>query len=118
MKTQLRKGTLEMCVLAVLAERDSYVYEMVSRLAESMEISEGTIYPLMRRLQADQWVSTYLSESSSGPARKYYTLTDAGRQALEAMRSEWRAFVDEINHVLGVPSPAARCEEEGDDEPR
>ena len=101
MKTQLRKGTLEMCVLAVLAQQDSYVYEMVSRLAQSMEIGEGTIYPLMRRLQADAWVSTYLSESPSGPARKYYTLTDAGRAALQAMRLEWDSFVCEINHVLG-----------------
>lgn len=106
MKTQLRKGTLEMCVLAVLAERDSYVYEMVSRLAQSMEISEGTIYPLMRRLQADQWVSTYLAESSSGPARKYYTLTDAGRAELATMRAEWMSFVDEINHVLGLAQSA------------
>lgn len=101
MKTQLRKGTLEMCVLAVLAQQDSYVYEIVSRLAESMDISEGTVYPLMRRLQADEWVSTYLTESPSGPARKYYTLTPSGRAALEAMRVEWDSFVGEINHVLG-----------------
>ncbi|MBV8045939.1 MAG: PadR family transcriptional regulator [Paludibacterium sp.] len=101
MKTQLRKGTLEMCVLAVLAHQDSYVYEIVGRLAERMEISEGTIYPLMRRLQADEWVTTYLTESSSGPARKYYTLTASGRAALLAMRGEWDSFVAEINAVLG-----------------
>ena len=101
MKTQLRKGTMEMCVLAVLAQEDSYVYEIVSRLAQSMDISEGTIYPLMRRLQADDWVSSYLVESPSGPARKYYRLNDSGRAALQAMRVEWHSFVDEINHVLG-----------------
>jgi PadR family transcriptional regulator, regulatory protein PadR len=101
MKTQLRKGTLEMCVLAVLAQQDSYVYEIVSRLAQSMDISEGTIYPLMRRLQGDEWVTTYLSESPSGPARKYYALTPAGIAALAAMRLEWEGFVGEINHVLG-----------------
>jgi len=101
MKTQLRKGTLEMCVLAVLARQDSYVYEIVSRLAESMQISEGTIYPLMRRLQADQWVLTYLTESTTGPARKYYSLTPSGRQMLATMRQEWISFVSEINHVLG-----------------
>ncbi|XZG70726.1 PadR family transcriptional regulator [Chitinibacteraceae bacterium HSL-7] len=100
MKTQLRKGTLEMCVLAVLARQDSYVYEIVSTLAKSMDISEGTVYPLMRRLQADAWVSTYLVESASGPARKYYTLTIAGRAALAEMQSEWRGFVQEINAVL------------------
>lgn len=103
MKTQLKKGTLDMCVLAVLARGDSYAYELVSTLSETMEISEGTIYPLMRRLQAEAWVSTYLVESSSGPPRKYYTLTDQGRRSLEAMQEEWRGFVDEVNSVLGWP---------------
>jgi len=105
MKTQLRKGTLEMCVLAVLARHDSYVYEIVSTLAQSMDISEGTIYPLMRRLQADDWVSTYLVESASGPARKYYRLTPAGGEALAAMRRERGSFVAEINAVLGHNGP-------------
>ncbi|TDR71097.1 PadR family transcriptional regulator [Paludibacterium purpuratum] len=100
MKTQLRKGTLEMCVLALLSRQDSYVYEIVGRLAQSMEIGEGTIYPLMRRLQADEWVSTYLTESNSGPARKYYTLTASGRSTLASMRGEWDSFVAEINDVL------------------
>lgn len=103
MKTQLKKGTLDMCVLAVLARGDSYAYELVSTLSETMEISEGTIYPLMRRLQAEAWVSTYLVESNSGPPRKYYTLTDQGRRSLETMQEEWRGFVDEVNSVLGWP---------------
>ena len=101
MKTQLKKGTLDMCVLAVLARGDSYAYELVSTLSKTMEISEGTIYPLMRRLQAEAWVSTYLVESTSGPPRKYYTLTDLGRRSLQEMQGEWRDFVDEVNSVLG-----------------
>lgn len=103
MKTQLKKGTLDMCVLAVLARGDSYAYELVSTLSETMEISEGTIYPLMRRLQAEAWVSTYFVESSSGPPRKYYSLTAAGRASLAEMEDEWRSFVDEVNGVLGLP---------------
>jgi PadR family transcriptional regulator PadR len=103
MKTQLKKGTLDMCVLAVLARGDSYAYELVSTLAETMEISEGTIYPLMRRLQAEAWVSTYLVESSSGPPRKYYSLTGQGRRSLLEMEDEWRSFVDEVNGVLQEP---------------
>jgi PadR family transcriptional regulator, regulatory protein PadR len=102
MKTQLKKGTLDMCVLAVLARGDSYAYELVSTLSETMEISEGTIYPLMRRLQAEAWVSTYFVESSSGPPRKYYSLTAAGRASLTDMEDEWRSFVDEVNGVLGM----------------
>jgi PadR family transcriptional regulator, regulatory protein PadR len=103
MKTQLKKGTLDMCVLAVLARGDSYAYELVSTLSQTMEISEGTIYPLMRRLQAEAWVSTYFVESSSGPPRKYYSLTAAGRNSLAGMEKEWRSFVDEVNGVLGSP---------------
>ncbi|MCX4161473.1 MULTISPECIES: PadR family transcriptional regulator [Paraburkholderia] len=103
MKTQLKKGTLDMCVLAVLARGDSYAYELVSTLSETMEISEGTIYPLMRRLQAEAWVSTYFVESSSGPPRKYYSLTSVGRKSLTEMEEEWRSFVDEVNGVLGLP---------------
>ncbi|MBL6010792.1 PadR family transcriptional regulator, partial [Bacillus halotolerans] len=80
----------------------SYAYELVSTLSETMEISEGTIYPLMRRLQAEAWVSTYFVESSSGPPRKYYSLTAAGRNSLAEMRSEWRSFVDEVNRVLAL----------------
>jgi len=92
-----------MCVLAVLARGDSYAYELVSTLSETMEISEGTIYPLMRRLQAEAWVSTYLVESTSGPPRKYYSLTGPGRKALAEMEEEWKSFVDEVNGVLVLP---------------
>ncbi|AOJ00412.1 MULTISPECIES: PadR family transcriptional regulator [Burkholderia] len=111
MKTQLKKGTLDMCVLAMLARRDSYAYELVSTLAETMEISEGTIYPLMRRLQAEAWVTTYLVESTSGPPRKYYSITDAGRASLRQMEDEWRSFVDEVNGVLALHGTPAHGEE-------
>ncbi|MDN0075521.1 PadR family transcriptional regulator [Crenobacter sp. SG2303] len=107
MKTQLKKGTLEMCVLALLARADSYAYELVSRLADCMEISEGTIYPLMRRLQGEGWVSTYLVESPSGPSRKYYALTEAGHDSLASMQTEWQEFVAEVNSVLVPPQGSA-----------
>lgn len=100
MKTQLKKGTLDMCVLAVLARGDSYAYELVSTLSAAMEMSEGTVYPLMRRLQVEAWVSTYLVESTSGPPRKYYSLTGIGRRRLLEMHTEWRSFVDEVNTIL------------------
>ncbi|WP_035057567.1 PadR family transcriptional regulator [Andreprevotia chitinilytica] len=105
MKTQLKKGALELCVLAVLARGDSYAYDIVNQLSRSMEISEGTVYPLMRRLQDEAWVNTYLVESSTGPSRKYYRLTPAGETALAAMQTEWREFVSEIDSVLAAPSP-------------
>lgn len=101
MKTQLKKGALEMCVLAILARRDSYGYEIVAQLADGLDMSEGTIYPLMRRLQNENWVSTYLVESESGPSRKYYKLEPAGREQLVQMRRDWQTFADEVNKILG-----------------
>ena len=87
---QLRKGVLDLCVLAMLAQQDGYAYDIASRLAQDIGMGEGTIYPLMRRMQADGLVKTYLEESSSGPPRKYYQLTRAGHAALAAQRSEER----------------------------
>ncbi len=98
---QLKKGALEMCVLALLARGESYAYEIASTLAAGIGMGEGTIYPLMRRMQDDGLVATRLVESSSGPPRKYYRLTPAGRAALAAQKREWRAFADAVEQLLG-----------------
>ncbi|WFU42547.1 PadR family transcriptional regulator [Bradyrhizobium sp. CB82] len=98
---QLKKGALELCVLALLARGESYAYEIASTLAASVGMGEGTIYPLMRRMQDDGLVDTRLAESSSGPPRKYYRLTPAGRAALAAQKREWRTFADAVNELLG-----------------
>src|SRR5580693_7420583 len=76
---QLKKGALDLCVLALLSRADSYASEIASRLADAIDMGEGTIYPLMRRMQTDGLVGTYLIESTAGPPRKYYRLTDKGR---------------------------------------
>jgi PadR family transcriptional regulator PadR len=107
---QLKKGVLTLCVLALLNRRDSYAYEIASTLSDAIDMGEGTIYPLMRRMQSDGQVETYLVESSSGPSRKYYRLTDAGRRALEAQTVEWRAFVTAVEGVMNAeadPAPPA-----------
>ena len=98
---QLRKGVLDLCVLAMLAQQDGYAYDIASRLAQDIGMGEGTIYPLMRRMQSDGLVETYLQESSSGPPRKYYHLTDAGRASFVAQKAEWAAFVRAVEAVLG-----------------
>jgi PadR family transcriptional regulator PadR len=98
---QLKKGALELCVLALLSRGESYAYEIASTLATGVGMGEGTIYPLMRRMQNDGLVETHLVESSSGPSRKYYRLTASGRAALEAQKREWRAFVDAVSQLLG-----------------
>jgi PadR family transcriptional regulator PadR len=98
---QLKKGALELCVLALLARRESYAYEIASTLADAVGMGEGTIYPLMRRMQNDGLVDTRLVESNSGPPRKYYRLTSAGRAAFVAQKREWRSFMDSVNTLLG-----------------
>ena len=75
LEIQLKKGVLGLCVLALLNRADSYAYEIASRLSDAIDMGEGTIYPLMRRMQAEGQVETYLVESSSGPSRKYYRLS-------------------------------------------
>ena len=101
LQVQLKKGVLELCVLALLSRQDSYAYELASVLAEDVGMGEGTIYPLMRRLQIDGLVKTYLVESASGPPRNYYKLTPAGRTAFTKQRTEWHEFVSSINRALG-----------------
>jgi len=98
---QLKKGALELCVLALLARRESYAYEIASTLANGVGMGEGTIYPLMRRMQDDGLVETRLAESSSGPPRKYYRLTATGRAAFAAQKRDWRTFADAVNQLLG-----------------
>lgn len=100
--TQLKKGALDLCVLACLDKGDSYAYEIARQLAEAVDMGEGTIYPLMRRLQADGFVENYLQESPSGPPRKYYRITDAGRASLESQKREWQQFTGAVSRLLGA----------------
>jgi PadR family transcriptional regulator len=101
LQVQLKKGVLELCVLALLSRGDSYGYEIASRLSDGVGMGEGTIYPLMRRMQNDGLVTTYLVESASGPSRKYYKLTPAGRTAFNFQRSEWVSFEAAVRQILG-----------------
>lgn len=98
---QLKKGVLELCVLEHLAREDSYAYEIASSLAETIGMGEGTVYPLMRRMQTNGLVDTYLVESATGPSRKYYRLTRAGREQLAHDRAAWRAFAKSVNAIVG-----------------
>ena len=99
-ETQLKKGVLALCVLALLSRSESYAYEIASQLGADIDMGEGTIYPLMRRLQGDGLVETYLVESQTGPSRKYYRLTEAGRASYESQKAEWRTFVRAVDAIL------------------
>lgn len=99
---QMRRGTLLYCVLAILEREERYGLDLVRSLGEvdGMVTSEGTIYPLLSRLRRDRLVDTHWRESTEGPPRRYYSLTDAGRAALEAFRLEWSRFRDAVDHFV------------------
>jgi len=100
MNIQFKKGVLELCVLVMLDKKDCYGYELVNEISKNIAISEGTIYPLLRRLKDEGMFSTYLQESQEGPPRKYYRLTAAGRAMKEKLNKEWYHFVEGVNHIL------------------
>ncbi len=100
--TQLLKGTLDMCLLATITRRPCYGYEMVQQLAQQglSLVSEGSIYPLLSRLQQHGYIEGYLVASRDGPKRKYYRLLPAGAKQLEQWRTEWEAFAQAVEHIL------------------
>ncbi|MCI8624551.1 MAG: PadR family transcriptional regulator [Provencibacterium sp.] len=100
MNTQFRKGVIEMCILALISRRDMYGYEIVQSIARYAEIGEGTVYPILRRLTSENYFKTYLKESPSGPARKYYMITDSGREFLEALKKDWFEFAEIVEILL------------------
>ena len=100
MNIQFKKGVLELCVLSMLEKRDCYGYELVEEISKNIDMSEGTIYPLLRRLKDEGYFSTYLQESQEGPPRKYYRITDLGREIKDELVSEWTEFVKGVNNII------------------
>jgi PadR family transcriptional regulator PadR len=104
-RSQLLRGVLDLCLLAVMREGPAYGYEMTKRLrAQGLSIvGEGSIYPLLGRLERDGLVETRRAASSNGgPPRKYYSLSALGEGALQVGISEWRAARDAVDGVLGL----------------
>jgi PadR family transcriptional regulator PadR len=99
-EVQLKRGVLELCVLAYLAAEDNYAYEIATFLAREIGMGEGTIYPLVRRMQSDGLLDDYLVDSPSGPPRRYYRLTKAGRARLNAQRHTWDEFSRAIDRIV------------------
>jgi PadR family transcriptional regulator PadR len=103
--TQLRKGILELAILSALYRRSHYGYSLVRDLtvSESMELKEGTIYPILTRLAKEGLVWTEWVESNQGPPRKYYALTSAGRSMCEELNEEFRRLIQLVE-------AAGKCE--------
>ena len=100
MNAQFKKGVLELIVLESVRQRDMYGYELVEEVSKVVDVNEGTIYPLLKRLTNERYFETYLRESSEGPPRKYYHLTAAGIMHLEETRKEWQEFCQNVNEFL------------------
>lgn len=100
--TQLLKGVLDMCLLALIAEEPSYGYEMVAKLERrGLElVSEGSIYPLLSRLQKRGLIDGYFIESASGPPRKYYRIAPDGTEQLAEWTDEWKRLSKGVDAVL------------------
>jgi PadR family transcriptional regulator PadR len=100
MSTQLRKGVIEICVLTLINDRDMYGYEIVDNISRVMSVKESTIYPLLRRLTTEGNFDTYMVKSEGGPDRKYYRITDYGKDNLITLVKEWDEFVRDVNLIL------------------
>ena len=99
-KAQMRKGVLEYCILSILKDKDAYVAEILDTLKNAkMLVVEGTIYPLLTRLKNAELLSYRWEESTSGPPRKYYELTDKGQQFLTELNTTWSELQDAVNLV-------------------
>ena len=100
MNSQYKKGVLELCVLSLLSRQDCYGYDVSEYLSRHIEIADGTVYPILRKLKSDGFVTTYLSEESGGPPRKYYSLTKTGKEEYLSQKAEWLDFADAIVNLL------------------
>jgi PadR family transcriptional regulator PadR len=99
--TELSRGVVEHCVLALVRDEETYAFEIVRVLgARGLVTSEGTIYPLLARLRRDGLVTTSWRESDAGPPRRYYRITVAGRRVLDGFTSDWTSFSDAVDSLL------------------
>lgn len=101
MNVQFKKGILDLCVLAILDKGDSYGYDLADALSNQIQLADGTVYPILRKLATDGMVSTYLMESKNGPPRKYYHITEKGKEKMIADLKEWNEFKIAVDGVTG-----------------
>lgn len=101
-KSQFLRGTLEGCILKIIANRETYGYEIAERLKEYgfSEISEGTIYPILLRLEKNNFITSIKRASAYGPKRKYYNLTDEGKMELKEFYEIWCSIRESIDNIF------------------
>ncbi len=96
-KTQMRRGVLEMCILSIISEKEAYPSDIIERLKEvELIVKEGTLYPLLSRLKKDGLLEYNWQESTQGPPRKYFNITDTGRQFLDGLLENWQKLIHSV----------------------
>ena len=100
MNAQFKKGVLELIVLKSVIHHDMYGYELVEEVSKVVNVNEGTIYPLLKRLTNEHYFETYLKESTEGPPRKYYHITVSGKKHCQELLKEWLAFAESVNNFI------------------
>lgn len=100
MAFQITASLLDACVLSMLSRNDTYGYELTQNLRESLQVSESTLYPVLRRLQSSEFLKTY-DVPHQGRNRRYYAITENGRIQFEEFRGDWKAFRNRIDGFLG-----------------
>ncbi|TQV89456.1 PadR family transcriptional regulator [Aliikangiella coralliicola] len=99
--SQMRRGILEFCIVSLLADQEIYTAELISRLkAANLIVTDGTLYPLLNRLQKTELLQYRWEESDSGPPRKYYSLTEAGADYLQALETAWQDITESVHSIL------------------
>jgi len=108
-KTQLRKGILELCILNALKEKEYYGYDLVQTLkkVDLLQMREGTVYPILARLEEDGLVTSETRPSSSGPPRKYVRITRSGRAYVAEANEHWREIVQAVERAQSVQGKGA-----------
>jgi PadR family transcriptional regulator, regulatory protein PadR len=99
---QMRKGVLELCILAIIAGQDAYASDIIMKLKEArLIVVEGTLYPLLTRLKNDGLTVYRWEESKSGPPRKYHQITETGMKSLSELKADWRDLILSVEKILG-----------------
>jgi len=99
---QMRKGVLELCILAIIAQQDAYASDIITKLKEArLIVVEGTLYPLLTRLKNDGLTIYRWEESKTGPPRKYHQITGKGLQELEGLKADWQGLVRSVGNIIG-----------------
>lgn len=99
--TQMRKGVLELCTLAIISEKDAYASDIIDTLKKSdLIVVEGTLYPMLTRLKNEGMLSYRWEESTSGPPRKYYQLTEDGKKTLDRLKQNWEELTKAVNSII------------------